>query len=60
MKTINSLLQEAGTKGDFWRETAEDKIALKDRGKTKEQALYLANYFEGKFDGLVEANRVLK
>ena len=55
MKPIRSLLNEAETKMELWVEIAEDPQALTDRGKTKEQALHLASFFEGRFDGLCDA-----
>lgn len=59
VKTIHSLINEARTKQEFWEDTANDKVALEDRGKTKEEAIFLANYFEGKFDGLCEAKKYI-
>lgn len=57
IKTITSLINEARTKQEFWQDTARDAEALEDRNKTKEEAIILANYFEGKFDGLCEARK---
>lgn len=59
MKTIDSMINEAQSKLDLWLEIENDEQALIDRCKTKEQALCLANYFEGVLDGLNEANRIL-
>ena len=59
VKTIHSLINEAQTKQELWADTAKDKVALDDRGKTKEEATFLANYFEGKVDGLCEARKYI-
>lgn len=56
-KTIKSLIYEAEAKQQMWLEFSEDETALKDRNKTREEALRLADYFEGKVDGLTEALR---
>ena len=54
-KTIFSLIAEAQTKWDFWLVVAGDEQELKDRDKTFEQAMNLANFYEGRFDGLCDA-----
>jgi len=54
-KTIQSMIHDAETRMDMWTGIAHDKEALTDRDKTKEQALILANYFEGRRDGLCDA-----
>lgn len=56
-KTIKSMIHDAQTRMDMWTGIAHDKEALTDRDKTKEEALCLVNYFEGKRDGLVDAMR---
>ena len=58
MKTLHSLINEAEIKRQFWLDVANDPQALKDRNKTKEDADVLANYFEGKYDGLCDALRL--
>ena len=58
MKTLHSLINDAEIKKQFWLDVANDPQALKDRNKTKEDADVLANYFEGKYDGLCEALRL--
>jgi hypothetical protein len=55
MKTIKSLIEEADRKWDMWLEIADDPQALTDRNKTREEAICLANFFEGRFDGLCDA-----
>lgn len=57
-KTINSLLNEAHTKWNFWLHITDDE--LKDRNKTRLEAQMLAQYFEGRVDGLSAANRVIE
>lgn len=52
MKTLESLLHEANVKRDLWHSIAHDKRALADRGKTKDEALAVLNYFEGRSDAL--------
>ena len=59
-KTIQSLMDEAEAKWGMWRDIAEDPQALDDRGKTREDAINLANYFEGRFDALCDARDLLK
>ena len=54
MKDMRSMVFDAQTKCDMWKEISEDSVVLKDRGKTKEQALYLTGYYEGKLDALIE------
>lgn len=58
VKTLHGMINDAEIKRQFWVDTAEDPQALKDREKTKEQALNLASYFEGKYDALCEALRL--
>jgi len=53
-KNIKSLIFESEEKRSFWEQIANDPKALKDREKTREEALMLANYFEGKADGFCE------
>lgn len=52
MKTLNEMMLEAQMKQAQWLEIADDPQALLDRNKSRCQALMLANYFEGKYDGL--------
>lgn len=59
-KTIASMIHDAELKQQLWTEVADDPQALTDRDKTREEALQLANYFEGKFEGLVEGKRLYK
>ena len=59
-KTIQSLINEAELKMELWRKIAIDPQALKDRDKTKEEAVVLANFFEGRFDGLCDARNLGK
>ena len=59
-KTISSMIHEAEAKWGFWKDVAEDEQALADRNKTKEEALQLANYFEGLFDALCDARGLVE
>ena len=54
-KTMQSLISEAEIKEKMWLEIADDNQALSDRLKSREQALQLANFFEGRRDGLCDA-----
>ena len=54
-KTIKSLINNAELQSEMWKQIAFDSEALKDRKKTKEQALMLSNYFQGRADGLCVA-----
>ena len=56
--TFTSLAMDANTKMEMWLEISSDPSALEDRGKTREEALMLANFFEGKFDAFYEARRL--
>lgn len=58
-RSIRSLINEAETKRAMWVNIANDPEALADRGRTKEEALKLADYFEGRFDGLCNARDLL-
>lgn len=58
-KTINSMFLEAEALRDMWMEISEDPQALRDRNKTKSQAIALYCYFEGQCDALVEVARLL-
>lgn len=53
-KTLDSMIFEAEEKMELWNEIAIDEQALVDRNKTREEAIVLANYFEGKFDSLCD------
>lgn len=54
------MIYAAETKMDMWRDIADDPDALSDRNKTKEEAVILANYFEGQFDALCDAQHLCK
>lgn len=58
MKTLKTLRDEASIKMVMWNDIAFDEKALKDRNKSKSEALILANYFEGKFDAFNQAIRM--
>ncbi len=55
MKKIQSLIAEAEQKSEMWKLIADDPQALTDREETREEALMLSNYFEGRADGLCDA-----
>jgi hypothetical protein len=59
-KTIKSMIFDAEIKWAMWLEISEDERALKDRCKSKKEAIELANYFEGRFDALIDARNELK
>ncbi|MCP4528731.1 MAG: hypothetical protein GY833_22885 [Aestuariibacter sp.] len=54
MKTLESMIYDADVKRSLWEDIANDPQALADRGKTREEALYQMNYFEGRLDALRE------
>ncbi len=56
MKTLNEMITEAEMDWNDWNMAADDEKELKERHKTREEALQLANFFEGRFDGLVDAS----
>jgi len=55
MKTVSNEVEACRVSWQRWLDIANDPKALEDRGKTREQAMYLANYFEGRHDGLIFA-----
>lgn len=57
-KTIESMILNAEAKMELWHEISNNQQALEDKGKTKEEAVVLANYFEGQFDALCEVRMV--
>ncbi len=57
-RKIEDLINEAERRMDIWRGIADDPLALRDRGKTREQAIALANYFEGRFEALCDARNI--
>ncbi len=59
-KTIQSMIHDAQTRLDMWASRINDKEALTDLNRTREEVVALANYFEGKRDGLVDAMRLNK
>jgi len=59
-KSLTSLISEASQKWRMWQNTAMDTIALRNRNKTKEEAIILASYFEGRFDALCDARSLSK
>ena len=58
-KTLTSVAEEYRAKQSLWVEIANDPVALTDRGKTKNEAFIIASYYEGKFDGIIEAANIL-
>jgi hypothetical protein len=60
MKTLMSLIHEADIKYELWLDISIDQQALKDRDKTKNDALMLVNYFEGRRDALRDVHRTLE
>jgi hypothetical protein len=57
---LNKQISIYEAKQIMWYKVASDKQALLDKGKTEEQALNLASYFEGIIDGLILAKRYIK
>ena len=49
-KTIRSMLHDSETRQQYWLDAAGDIQDLTDLGKSKEEAVNLASYFEGKAD----------
>lgn len=58
MNVIKSMIYEAETKKDQWLKKADDKEALAAAGKTRDEALALSNYFEGKYDAYLDVIKV--
>ena len=53
-RTPVGLIHEALGELNLWLEIAEDQDALLSRNKTREEALQLANYFEGRYDAFCD------
>lgn len=60
MKTLASMIHDAEVKKDLWEDIANDPEALEDRGKTRDEALAVMNYFEGRRDALREYQSIEK
>ncbi len=58
MNVIKAMIYEAETKKNQWAKKADDADALAVAKKTREEALALASYFEGKYDALLEVIKV--
>ena len=58
MNVIKAMIYEAETKKNQWAKKADDVDALVVAKKTREEALALASYFEGKYDALLEVIKV--
>lgn len=58
MNVIKAMIYEAETKKNQWAKKAGDPEALVAAKKTREEALALASYFEGKYDALLEVIKV--
>ena len=56
--SIEKLIEEAAAKQNFWFKASSNSVALEVTSKTRKEALILANYFEGKYDGLCDALRI--
>jgi hypothetical protein len=53
MNIIKAMIYEAETKKNQWIKKADDPEALTLLNKTREDAINLAAYFEGKYDALL-------
>lgn len=58
MNTIKAMIYAAESKMNTWKKTVNDDELLSTSGKSKEEAQNLANYFEGKYDALLEVVKV--
>ena len=58
--SINSEIQAAEAQKEMWEQIAVNKQALLDKNKTNTDAIILANYYEGKRDGLIDARKYIK
>lgn len=52
-KKLEKEIKDAAARWELWEDIAEDDQALADRGKTREQAMHLAGFFEGRFTALL-------
>lgn len=60
MNTIKSLIYAAETKKKSWEKTINDPVALEKTGKTRDEAIALINYFEGKYDAYLDVLKFSK
>ena len=51
-KTIESRIEEAYNNLEKWLKLINNSEALNNLNKTREEAIALANYYEGLYDGL--------
>lgn len=58
MNVIKAMIYEAETKKNQWAKKVDDAEALAASKKTREEALALVSYFEGKYDALLEVIKV--
>ena len=59
MNELCKMIKDAEQRRDFWSNAHNNPVALEATDTTKEQASNTANYFEGKYDGLCEALRIV-
>ena len=55
MKNLEQLIAEAEKFLIHWKRTSNDANALRLMNKTRQEAMLFAEYFEGRYDGLVDA-----
>jgi hypothetical protein len=60
MSTIKTMIYAAEAKMKQWKKAIAEPIVLETTGKTLEEAEKLAQYFEGKYDALLEVIKVCR
>ena len=60
MKALRDMINDAEISRKFWEDAANDPEALRALDKSRDRALMLENYFEGKYDGLCDALRLTR
>jgi hypothetical protein len=56
---IKGELIDLANKSSFWTKASNDSQLLLEKNKTREEALQLAKYFDGKYNGFLEVNRLV-
>jgi hypothetical protein len=59
MNELCKMIKDAEQRHEFWSKAQFNTVALEATNTKKEQASNTANYFEGKYDGLCEALRIV-
>ena len=59
MKTIDSMVHDSAIRQQYWLDAANSNNDLADLCKTRDEALNLASYYEGKYDAFIQARNLI-